>query len=124
MSRGVTLNLGGKPRRLKYDLNAIAELGDRLEIQVRLDHLQEDLLGVPLPFSALRLILWAGLIHDNPDLDIKEVGGWVDMDNMKEVAQGFFQLFGARLPTQQQRQAVADKLGVEIPAEEPEPATT
>ena len=118
--RGVTLDLGGKERRLRYDLNAIAEIGDRLGVRVRLDHLQEDLLGVPLPLSTLRLILWAGLIHEDPDLDPKQVGAWVDLENVREVGEAFFQLFGARLPPAG-RQAVADKLGVPIPDGEPAP---
>jgi len=115
--RGVTLKLGGKGRTLRYDLNAIAELGDRLEIRVRLDHLQEDLLGVPLPLSSLRLLLWAGLIHEAKDLTPEEVGAWVDMENIAEVTQGFFQLFGARLSTAKGRKAVADKLGISVPEE-------
>ena len=96
MSNGntVVLNLGGKERRVRYDLNAIAEIGDRLDIKVRLDNLGADLLGRELPLRALRTILWAGLIHEDENLTEQEVGKWVGQDNMGEVLEGFFGLFG------------------------------
>jgi len=96
MSKGktVTLVLDGKERRVRYDLNAISEIGDRLDIKVRLDNLGADLLGRELPLRALRTILWAGLIHEDETLTEQEVGKWVDQDNMGEVLEGFFGLFG------------------------------
>lgn len=113
--RGVTLEIGGKTRRLRYDLNAIAELGDRLGLRVRLDHFKEDLMGAPLPLASLRVVLWAGLIHEEASLTPEVVGGWVDTDNMGDVLAAFFELFGARLPEKNDRQAIADKLGIELP---------
>lgn len=92
--RTVTIELGGKERRLKYDLNAIAEISDRLNITVKLNNFAEDLMSTPLSFSALRVLLWAGLIWKEPDLTEKEVGAWVDLDNMGEVWERFFTLFG------------------------------
>lgn len=87
-----------KERHLRYDLNALAEIGDRLDLKLRLDHLGEDLLGTPLPLSALRVILWAGLRHESPDLTIEEVGAMVDHNNVGRVVQDFFALFGSTLP--------------------------
>lgn len=110
--RAVTVNIGGRERRLRYDLNAIAEIGDRLKIAVRLDRLGEDIMAQPLPLSAIRTILWAGLIHESPELTEHEVGGWIDTENMQEVIGGFFQLFGSRLP-KKDREQMAEKLGVE-----------
>lgn len=92
--RTVTIELGGKERHLKYDLNAIAEIGERLKITIRLQRFAEDLMSTPLPFSALRVILWAGLRHEEPDLTPEKVGAWVDLDNMQEVWDRFFTLFG------------------------------
>ena len=92
--RTVTIELGGKERHLKYDLNAIAEIGERLDITIRLQRFAEDLMSTPLPFSALRVILWAGLVHEDPDLTPQQVGAWVDLDNMQEVWDRFFTLFG------------------------------
>ena len=95
--RTVTIHLGGRDRELRYDLNAIALIGEKLELSGRLNDLAADLLGKPLPLSALRTILWAGLVWDEPDLDEHKVGSWVDMDNVGEVWDRFFTLFRDRL---------------------------
>lgn len=91
----VVLNLGGKERRPRYDLNSIAEIGERLGITVRLDNIGGDLLGKELPLKALRTILWAGLVYEDESLTEQEVGSWVTQDNVAEVLESFFGLFGA-----------------------------
>lgn len=106
-----TIKLGGAERSLKYDLNAISEIGDRLDIKVRLSHVGEDIMGTPLPLKAIRTILWAGLLHERPDLDEMEVGKWVDQDNMAEVMQFFFGFFSSTSPDLQEQ--VAAKMGLE-----------
>lgn len=93
----VTIQLD-KERHLRYDLNALAEIGDQLDIKLRLDHLGEDLLGTPLPLSSLRVILWAGLRHEAADLTVEDVGAMVDHNNIGRVVQHFFELFKNTLP--------------------------
>ena len=61
--RTVTIELGGKERHLKYDLNAIAEIGERLDITIRPQRFAEDLMSTPAPFSALRVNRWAGRVQ-------------------------------------------------------------
>lgn len=112
MTGGVKLNLGGKERQLRYDLNAIAELGDRLEIRIRLAHFEKDLMNVMLPPSAIRTLIWAGLIADEPDLTEKEVGSWVTQDNFMEVLTGFFGLFGEM--SSETREQVAGMVGMTV----------
>lgn len=90
----VVLELGGKERRLSYDLNAVAEIGERLGIRIRLGTLGSDLLQQEIPLRALRTLLWAGLIHAEPELTEEEVGAWVTQDNVQEVMERFFELFG------------------------------
>ena len=90
----ITVRLGGAERRLRYDLNAIAEIGERLGIRVRLDRIREDLLGHPLPLSALRTLVWAGLLHEDPTLTETTVGSWITTDNVAEVLAAFFAVFG------------------------------
>ena len=90
----IKLVLGGKERRLSYDLNSIAEIGERLNIRVRLSSLGADLMERELPLRALRTLLWAGLVHEEPDLTEEEVGAWVTLDNVQEVTEYFFELFG------------------------------
>ena len=95
--RTVTIHLDGRDRELRYDLNAIATIGDKLGLSGRLNDLATDLLGKPLPLSALRTILWAGLVWNEPELTEEEVGSWVDLDNFAEVWERFFTLFRGKL---------------------------
>jgi hypothetical protein len=111
-TKDVRLTLGGKERTLKYTLWSVGEIGDRLGLKLRLNHLAEDLMEAPLSLRALTTILWAGLIHEDQSLTEQQVGEWVDQDNVREVLDAFFSLFGGRLP-ENTRRAVAEKLGVE-----------
>ena len=92
--RTVTIELGGKERHLKIDLNAIADIGELMNITLRPKTLMQDLMSTSLSPSALRGILWACLRHEDPDLTREQVGSWVDLDNFEEVANRFFMLFG------------------------------
>lgn len=88
--RGTKITLGGKEYTLRFDLNAIAELGERLNIMVRLSHIQEDLLERPLPLGALRTVVWAGLIREHPEMTEQEVGSMIDLEDLPEVVRDFF----------------------------------
>ena len=114
-SRPVTIELDGKPRRLRLTLWSVAEAGDRLGIKVKLNTLEQDLLSVPLPLSTLSVLLWAALVHEDETLTPEQVGKWVDQDNAGEVLQAFFSLFGGRL-SETTRRAVEERLGVETAA--------
>lgn len=95
--RTVTIHLGGKDRELRYDLNAISTIGDKLGLEGSLNNLAADILGKPLPLSALRTLLWAGLLWDDKELTEEEVGSWVDLDNFGEVWDRFFTPFRNKL---------------------------
>jgi hypothetical protein len=98
MSRGTKISLGGEERVLRYDLNALAEIGDRLDIQIRISHIYEDLLNRPMPLKAFRVVIWAGLVHENPNITEEEVGAMVDVDELPEVMGGFFGQLGLTSP--------------------------
>ena len=102
--RTVTIELGGKERHLKYDLNAIAEIGERLDITISFENFVKDLMSTQIPFSALRVILWAGLRHEDLDLTPEQVGAWVDLDNMQQVMDRFFTLFGGKFSAKVEEQ--------------------
>lgn len=93
--KGTKITIGDRKRTLRYDLNAISEIGDRLGMKIRISHIQEDLLDHPMPLSAIRTLIWAGLIHEDEELTEKEVGAGVDMDNLPDVLRDFFEAFGA-----------------------------
>lgn len=87
----------GKEYQLLYDLNALAYIGDRLKLNIRLAHVREDLLEAPLPFSAIRTIIYAGLRRDHDDLTEERVGELITQENVQQVLEGFTELFGVNL---------------------------
>lgn len=74
---GVNVTIGGKERELRYTLNALADLQDRLNLNgmSQFTKVLED-----MDFRTLRIMLWAGLIHQDPDLKVEDVGSWRDLD--------------------------------------------
>ncbi|MTV50090.1 hypothetical protein GJ688_14025 [Heliobacillus mobilis] len=76
-----------KPRKLRYDLNALAELEDKLGVS--LQELDQLAMGV----KQLRVFLWAGLVHEDPGLSEIDVGAFVDLENLGEVNQKITEAF-------------------------------
>lgn len=58
-----------KPRTIVFDLNSFAELEDQFgSVQAVLDQMSSG------SVKALRLLLWAGLMHEDPNLTPKDAG--------------------------------------------------
>jgi hypothetical protein len=102
---GIIIQLGGEDRLLAYDLNAFAELEKRFGgIEAAMDALQEGKL------SALKLVLWAGLIHSCTVVDAltgepvsygitpHDVGSWMTPANMPEITEQLSKAITAALP--------------------------
>ncbi|MCW2278739.1 hypothetical protein [Heliophilum fasciatum] len=68
-----------KPRNLRYTLNALAEIEDKLGVNVG------EMDGANLGIKAIRVILWAGLIHEDTELTETQVGEMVDFENFAQV---------------------------------------
>lgn len=81
MLRTVAIELD-KTRRLKYDLNAFALLKEQHGIN--LFRADPDRLHDP---TAVRACLWAGLVHEDPNLTVEQVGSFVDLGNFREVSE-------------------------------------
>lgn len=86
-------DFGGRDRHLRYNMNAWGDIGDRLGVKVRMGHFQQDLLEVALPISAVRTVIWGGLLHEETALEERTVGEWIDEDNIAEVLEAFFSRF-------------------------------
>lgn len=69
----VAIEIGGKDRTLKFDLNALAEVEDKLKLGGINDVIP---LLERVSIRTVRCLLWAGLIHEDPDLTEREVGSW------------------------------------------------
>lgn len=75
----ITLN-DGKERTLKYTLNAMAELEERYgSVEEAFKQLDKN------SIKAVRCVLWAGLIHEDPTLTELEVGNLIDMEFMAQL---------------------------------------
>lgn len=83
----------GVERTLKYDLNAMAELEDRYgsvdEAFAQLDNNS---------IKAIRCILWAGLLHEDPDLTEQKVGSLIDMNYLSGLMNTLGDAFGNDMP--------------------------
>lgn len=75
----VSVNLD-KPRKLKYSFNAFCELEDA---GMDLMHLQDG----KVKFKDIRLLLWAGLLHELPDITPEEAGELIDQGNLQEISE-------------------------------------
>lgn len=73
----VTIELD-KERTLYYDLNSFAELEDKFgDIQGVMKAMEAG------SIKAIRSVLWAGLIHEDPTITEREVGALVSFDNLE-----------------------------------------
>lgn len=68
-----------KKRKLQYDLNALAEIEDKLGVNIYEMH------TIKVGMKNIRTILWAGLIHEDEELTEEQVGSFVNITNIAEV---------------------------------------
>lgn len=100
---GITLN-DGVERHIKFTLNALAELEDKFgSVQAAFDKLEKE-----NSMKALRSILWAGFLHETPDITENEVGNLIDIAYMQELTQSLEVAFA-------QDMAQEPKEGAQIP---------
>lgn len=76
-----------KPRKLRFTLNALAEIEDKLGVPL------SKLGDVELGVKTAQVMLWAGLLHEDESLTLKQVGDMVDLSNLeyvqKKIAEAF-----------------------------------
>jgi hypothetical protein len=86
--------LDGKERHLRFTLNALAEL------ELRYGSIEEAFNKLESGGSviALRTILWAGLVWEDPDLTEKGVGDLIDLAYMQEMTEALGSALEADMP--------------------------
>lgn len=72
-ARGVPVTIGGRERRLVLSFNALAAM----EEVTGLNMLLFDKWSKPNA-TVFRAGVWAGLLHEAPDLTLEQVGEWID----------------------------------------------
>ena len=84
--RGEVKILLDKERKIKFTLNSLCELEDQAGIAL------SDLSEVK-SVKAIRAILWAGLIDEDPSLTIEQVGKLITLDKIQEVSDSIREAF-------------------------------
>lgn len=82
--RAIYCTLNGHELALRLDMGAMAELEDRGE---DITEIAAHLAGGKFSAKRLRLLLWAMLQGEETPPTLKEVGRWVDGDNLDMVAE-------------------------------------
>jgi 1,4-dihydroxy-2-naphthoyl-CoA synthase len=83
----------GVERELRFTLNAMAELEDRYgSVEKAFDALEQN------SIKALRCVLWAGLLSDDPELTEQQVGGMIDLQYMTEIMEVLGSAFEKQMP--------------------------
>lgn len=83
-----------KERVLKLDLNAMAAFEEATGKSLMDGSFQSSNMSI----RDVRAMLWACLIHEDDALTEKQVGSWVDMTNMLEVASKLNEAFEVAIP--------------------------
>ena len=76
----VEINLD-KPRRLRYTINALVALEEKLGKPI--SAIDRTKIGI----KEFRLLLWAGLIHEDPNLTEEKVGELMDEADINYIAE-------------------------------------
>ena len=75
----ITMELGGQTRQLRFDLNALAELEDKLGVGI------SEIGTMRASAKTIRAMAWAALLHADASLTEQQVGSWITGDNFAEV---------------------------------------
>lgn len=91
----------GKERKLKFTLNALALLEDGYgTVEKAFDELEKN------SMKAIRLILWAGLTWEDPNITEMEVGNLIDITTMGDVVESLGEAFENDMP--EEKKAATD----------------
>ena len=98
-NQGVEVELGGQTRTMRFDLNAFAEIEEMFgSIEDAMNALEKG------SIKSVRALLWASLIHEetdengDPKITPKQVGSWINLSQLNELAQKLGEAIQAALP--------------------------
>ena len=113
----VKMNLGGKERTLKFDLNAFAELENRFgSVQAAMEEMKSG------GMKTIRAMVWVSLIHDEAVIDEYtgepigynitpyQVGSWLTPDMLPEVSEKLGKAISNSMPDVSKIPGAAEEL--------------
>jgi hypothetical protein len=86
-----------KERTLRFDLNAMAAFEEATGKSLFDKDMREEM-GGKLKAGTLRALLWAMLIDDDETLTLKQVGKWITLTNMSNIAEKVIKAFETAMP--------------------------
>jgi len=103
-SKAVKITLtDGVEREIRFTLNAMAELEDRYgSVDEAFKQLDNN------SIKALRCVLWAGLIHEDPSLTEQQVGNLIDIQYMQDLMTSLGSAFDANMPAPEKLDGAQD----------------
>lgn len=116
----VLVELGGRERELKFDLNAYAELEKKFgSVEIAMKTLEKG------NMASIKTIVWAALIHEEANLDEDgeligykitpfKVGSWIDTGNLPEVSAKLSSALGGSLPAKEALKQAIDVSGTDV----------
>ncbi|MDE1161927.1 MAG: hypothetical protein PW792_08265 [Acidobacteriaceae bacterium] len=75
----VYLDIAGKKRKLLFDFNTVIRVDELTGLNLLRAVVSE------VEAKNVRALLYASLLHDDPDLTLEEVGSWITIRNMSSV---------------------------------------
>lgn len=83
----------GVVRTIKYTLNSFAEMEDRYgDVDAAIEKMSAG------SVKAIRLILWAGLLHNDEKLTEEQVGSLIELDDIQYLSDKMNEAMDADLP--------------------------
>lgn len=95
-----------KKRRLKFNMNALSELEDVLGKPVT--QLSDQSIGM----KELRALLWAGLLHEDPELTLHMAGELVEMENIQVISEKITEAMMLAFPQGEPKNRVSGPNGI------------
>lgn len=75
-----------RPRKLRFDANALVALEEVLGRTIQeIIPTEADRAAREVGFREMRALLWAGLLHDDPQITLTEAGKLLDLDRMGDI---------------------------------------
>ncbi|MFG3611444.1 hypothetical protein [Rummeliibacillus stabekisii] len=91
MAKTATVMINGEEKKLAYPVGALIKL--ETQYGIKMADLGKD--GNSESLDVILKMIWAGLIHENPELTVDELGFMIDITELPEIAAKFGDIFGS-----------------------------
>lgn len=95
-TQSIPIELGGKTRHIRFTFNALVALEEELGIPI--SEIGEIMSG-SVSLTNLRRLVWAGLIHEDKDLTQEQVGEFLGLVDIGDLAEKLAKAFEAAFPS-------------------------